>query len=262
MTVPEMRAARSNGWGSDGSGSGGASLKRGMFASVAVHGGLVLLAIWWSSRPAPFRPPVYRVELVGQAGPRQAGVETPTAAPATQAPDVAGAERVKEEKVLPSTTKAKKVVPSPKATPSPNRSKKAGAKTAPATDAKSSSAPKSGAGATGTKGADVANVRTDGIAFPFPGYLNNIVRQIALNWSPRRVSAALVTEVKFLIRRDGSVAGIEVVKTSGDRLYDLDGVGAVEAAGTTRSFGPLPSGWSDDVLVVYFTFDYALRPNG
>lgn len=242
--------------------SGSSSLTRGMGASVAVHGLLIALALWWSGRPAPYRPPVYRVELVGQAGLRQAGVEKPSEAPAAQAPDAAGAERVKEEKVLPSKSPAKKVAPSPKATPSPSRSKKAGAKSAPATDAKSTTAPKSGAGATGTKGADVANVRTDGIAFPFPGYLNNIVRQIALNWSPRRVSAALVTEVKFLIRRDGSVTGIEVVKTSGDRLYDLDGVGAVEAAGSTRSFGPLPSGWSDDVLVVYFSFDYALRPNG
>jgi len=103
-------------------------------------------------------------------------------------------------------------------------------------------------------------VRTDGIAFPYPGYLSNIVRQIALNWSPRRVSAALVTELKFMIRRDGTVVGIEVVKRSGDRLYDLDAMGAIEAVGSTRSFGALPAGWADDVLVVYFTFDYALRP--
>lgn len=237
------------------------SLTRGMVASVVVHGMLVALAIWWGGRPGPVRPPVYRVELVGQAGPRQAGVETPTTQPVAQAPDVAGAERVKEEKVVPTPSKAKKVLPSPKATPSPTRSKAAGAKTAAPTATKGTAAPKSGAGPTGSKGADVANVRTDGIVFPFPGYLSNVVRQIALNWSPRRVSAALITEVKFLIRRDGSVAGIEVVKSSGDRLYDLDGVGAIEAVGSTRSFGPLPTGWSDDVLVVYFTFDYALRPN-
>lgn len=237
------------------------SLTHGMLASVAVHAVLVALAVWWGIRPGPVRPPVYRVELVGQAGPRQAGVETPTSQPVTRAPDVAGAERVKEEKVVPTPSKAKKVLPSPKATPSPTRSRNAGSKTAAPTATKGAAAPRSGAGPTGAKGADVANVRTDGIVFPFPGYLSNVVRQIALNWSPRRVSAALVTEVKFMIRRDGSVAGIEVVKSSGDRLYDLDGMGAIEAVGSTRSFGPLPTGWSDDVLVVYFTFDYALRPN-
>jgi protein TonB len=188
-------------------------------------------------------------------------VEKPVTEATASNDPVAGAERVEEEKTVPTPSTAKKVLPSPKATPSTDRSKKGGAKNAPApTASKSNAAPKSGAGATGTKGADVANVRTDGIAFPYPGYLNNIVRQIALNWSPRRVSAALVTELKFMIRRDGTVVGIEVVKRSGDRLYDLDAMGAIEVVGTGKGFGPLPSGWPDDVLVVYFTFDYALRP--
>ena len=87
------------------------------------------------------------------------------------------------------------------------------------------------------------------------------MRQLTLNWTPRRVSASLVSEVKFTIRRDGSVLAIEVVKGSGDRIYDLDAMGAIEAVGSTRGFGPLPQGWTDDVLIVYFTFDYALRPN-
>lgn len=231
----------------------------GVVASTVLHALLIGLVLWWSSQPAPVRPPVYRVELVGQAGPRRAGVETAPPEPSAPAPEVAGAERVAEEKLLPKTSKSKKAAPSPKATPSPARRTKGGA-AKPAEKTAEATAPRSGAGATGSKGADVANLRTDGIAFPFPGYLNNIVRQIALEWTPRRVSAALVTEVKFLIRRDGSVAGIEVVKGSGDRLYDLDAMGAVEAAGNARTFGRLPSGWADDVLVVYFTFDYALRP--
>ena len=142
------------------------SLTRGMMASVVVHGMLVALAIWWGGRPGPVRPPVYRVELVGQAGPRQAGVETPTTQPVAQAPDVAGAERVKEEKVVPTPSKAKKVLPSPKATPSPRaRSRRANRG---ADRHQGTAAPKSGAGP-GQQGADVANVRTDGIAFPFPG---------------------------------------------------------------------------------------------
>lgn len=241
--------------------SGRQALSRGVVVSVGIHAGLLALVLWMGNRPEDARPPVYRVELIGQAGLRQAGVEQPITEATASADPVAGAERVEAEKVVPTPSKAKKARPSPKATPSTDRTKKGGAKNAPApTAAKSNAAPKSGAGATGTKGADVANVRTDGIAFPYPGYLSNIVRQIALNWSPRRVSAALVTELKFLIRRDGTVAGIEVVKRSGDRLYDLDAMGAIEVVGTSKGFGPLPSGWADDVLVVYFTFDYALRP--
>lgn len=241
--------------------SGRKALGSGIAVSIGIHAALLALVLWVGSRPEEARPPVYRVELIGQAGPRQAGVEKPTTEATASQDPVAGAERVEEEKTVPTPSKAKKVLPSPKATPSTDRTKKGGAKNAPApTATKSNAAPKSGAGATGTKGADVANVRTDGIAFPFPGYLSNIVRQIALNWSPRRVSAALVTELKFMIRRDGTVAGIEVVKRSGDRLYDLDAMGAIEVVGTSKGFGPLPSGWADDVLVVYFTFDYALRP--
>jgi periplasmic protein TonB len=237
-------------------------LGSGVLVSLAVHGSLAALLMWIGSRPEPVRPPVYRVELMGQAGPRQAGVETPTSSVTRSSPDpVAGAVKREAEKTIPQPSNVKKTVPSPTATPSTDRSKKGGARDTPATAAKqATSAPKAGAGATGTKGADVANVRTDGIAFPFPGYLTNIVRQIALNWTPRRTSAALVTEAKFLIRRDGTVVGIEVVRRSGDRLYDLDAMGAIEAVGNTRGFGPLPAGWSDDVLVVYFTFDYALRP--
>jgi protein TonB len=233
----------------------------GFLFSVAVHAGIAAAALWWGTRPDAPRPPVYRVELVGAPpGPRQAGVVTAAAEPTTAAPDIAGAERVAEEKVLPTPSKTKPVVPSPKATPSTSRTKQAGAKSGSATT-RAAAAPKAGAGATGGKGADVANLKIDGIEFPYPGYLSNIVRQLTINWTPRRVSAALVSEVKFTIRRDGSVMAIEVVKGSGDRSYDLDAMGAIEAVGSTRGFGPLPSGWTDDVLIVYFTFDYALRPN-
>lgn len=233
-------------------------LGSGIAASVAVHVALVLLVLWWGGRPEPARPPVYRVELVGQLGPRRVGVEKSTEA-AAPAPDAAGAERVPEEKAAPTTKAVKKAAATPKATPSPAKSKKAGDKTAAKSSAKA--APQAGAGANGgKKGADVVNIKTDGIEFPYPGYLNQITRQIALNWDPSKVSAALVTEVKFTIRRDGSVTDIQVVKRSGDMLYDADARGAIEAVGAARSFGPLPSGWKDDVLVVYFTFDYSLRP--
>ncbi|WP_411282391.1 TonB C-terminal domain-containing protein [Gemmatimonas sp.] len=244
------------------SATGSTTLGRGIAFSATVHVALVAAALWWGSRADAPRPRVYRVELVGAPpGPRQAGVVTPAAQPATQAPEIAGAERVPAEASVPTPSTAKKVLPSPKATPSTSRTKAAGAKAASPTATQTSTAPRAGAGAQGGKGADVANLNIRGIEFPYPGYLQNIVRQLTLNWTPRRVSAALVSEVKFTIRRDGSVVAIEVVKGSGDRIYDLDAMGAIEAVGSTRGFGPLPQGWSDDVLIVYFTFDYALRPN-
>lgn len=243
-------------------GRSSAPMRSGIVFSAIVHTLVVVTALWYGSLPEAPRPPVYRVELVGApAGPRQAGVVKEAVEPTRTAADIAGAERVAEEKVVPTPSTAKKVLPSAKATPSTTRSKKAGSKSATATTRPSTAAPKAGAGAQGGKGADVANLSIQGIEFPYPGYLTNIVRQLTLSWTPRRVSAALVSEVKFTIRRDGSVVAIEVVKRSGDRSYDLDAMGAIEAVGSTRGFGPLPTGWVDDVLIVYFTFDYALRPN-
>ncbi len=235
-------------------------LGAGLAVSGLVHAGVVAAALFWGLRPEAPRPPVYRVELVGApAGPRQAGVLSPPRPESeSSAPPAAGAERPPTEKAMPSrpTTRA---AATPTATPSRERNRTAGTKAGTATP-RPASPPRAGSGAVGGKGADVANVRTDGIAFPDQGYLNNIVRQLALSWRPSRASATRVTEVRFSIRRDGSVFAIEVVKPSGDRLYDADAVGAVEAVAAARGFGPLPSVWQDDVLIVYFTFDYALRP--
>ncbi len=219
----------------------------------------IVALVFLASAKAAEGPPVYRVELIGAPpGPRQAGVVKAPSKPVAEKPAASGAERpAPEEKALPS--KAPKTLNSPKATPNTSQTRESGSKTAnPAT--KAAAPPQAGAGSQGGKGADVANIRTAGIEFPYPGYLQNIVRQIAINWKPARTSSALVTEVKFMIRRDGSVVGIEVVKPSNDGLYNADAMGTVEAIGSTRGFGALPSGWKDDVLVVYFTFDYALRP--
>lgn len=237
------------------------SLRGGMAFSALVHVTLVTAIVLLNLDREPARPPVYRINIRGAPkGLRQAGIVQPTPAPTppAQAPPIAGAERVPVEKAAPSS-KRPAVTTAAQATPAPVKSRAAGEPTA-APSAKTSAPPAAGAGAVGGKGADVVNVRTEGIEFPFPGYLQNIQRQIALTWTPRKVSTALIAEVKFMIRRDGSVAGIEVVKKSGDRVYDADGAAAIEAVGVVRRFGPLPTGFKDDVLVVYFTFDYAQRP--
>ncbi len=237
-------------------------MRNGLVISALIHVALGVIVIAIAERPAPAPPPVYRVDLVGApSGPRQAGVVNPTPVPPTpaDAPAASGAERAAPpEKALPSAKRAMKAPP--KATPRATPTRASGAKPTTSPSKSPVAPPKAGSGAVGGRGADVVNLKTEGIAFPFPGYLNNIVRQLTLSWSPRRISAALVTEVKFLIRRDGSVAGIEIVKSSGDRIYDAEASGAVEAVGATRGFGTLPADWKDDVLVVYFTFDYSLRP--
>jgi protein TonB len=216
-------------------------------------------------------PPMYRVNIVAAPpGERAIGevrsgaakptppVTQPSAAqssvqetPVSKAPD-----RSKVAKVSPKVDVAKASKAAQKAastpTPTPAKPGSAAGKVVPKTNPE---APKAGGGPEGGKGTDVATIRSDGIEFPFPGYLNNIVRQIALNFKPRNPSARLKAEVRFLIHRDGSVSDLTFVRRSGNFSFDLEAQGAVEAASSTRGFGPLPEGFSDDVLPVVFSFD-------
>jgi len=229
--------------------------------SAVLHGALALLLFNTLKEQKPVAlPPMYRVEIVAApAGERAIGEvksEQTNAAKAVTQPSAAQS-TVKEMPVP--TAKPAPKTPA-RVTPSDAKSKpatKAGAPEAKATPQPKTEAPKAGGGPVGDKGTDVATVRSDGIEFPFPGYLNNIVRQIALRFKPRNPAARLKAEVRFLIHRDGSVSGIEYIRRSGNFSFDLEASGAVEAASSARAFGPLPDGFPDDVLPVVFAFDPA-----
>ena len=210
--------------------------------AVILHIGIG--AAFLTLRPAKplTSPPVYRVDLIAAApGPSAAGLVAPQ--PATP---------VEPEKPLPARPKSDEVVQIKTATPpkrapriaTPNVSTKRVDRTAPA--------PVAAGGDEGGQGTDVKNIKTEGIDFPYPGYLENIVRQIALRFQPPRGSQ-LTAEVTFLIQRDGKVTHVSFVKRSGSFNFDLEAQGAIEAAAT--KFGPLPTGFRDDVLPVWFSFD-------
>jgi TonB family protein len=214
--------------------------------SAIVHVGLVVLALVAARGSRP-RGEVYAVNLIAAAaGPRQVGIVNDAPKSEPEAPLPKRAEM-----------KAKETVPTPpvkrppEATRTPSRATQV-------PDAKSARfdtpAPKAGGGETGGKGTDVANVSTGGKEFPYPAYLHNIITQIALRFDPRQ-KQMLSADVQFVIRKDGSVFAISVVKPSGSYGFDLEAKGAVEAAGSARAFGPLPDGYMDDALTVIFTFD-------
>ncbi len=205
-------------------------------------------------------PPMYRVEIVAApAGERAIGaVKSEQARATTPVTQPSASQSSVKELPLPTAKPAQKT--SARTTPSEAKPKpvaKAGAPEAKAAPQAKTEAPKAGGGPVGDKGTDVATVRSDGIEFPFPGYLNNIVRQIALNFKPRNPAARLKAEVRFLIHRDGSVSDLTFIRRSGNFSFDLESQGAVEAASSARAFGPLPPGFSDDVLPVVFSFDPA-----
>jgi protein TonB len=234
----------------------GSPIGRSLLVSAVLHAAALLAVIAWPVAQPPARPPVYKVTLVGApAGPKAIGVVDPAPAPqpVRQAEAPSGIERPPQETVAPVATTAR-ARPVPTATPTPSRTARAG-DTRGDPSRSATAAPRAGS-TVGDRGADVATVRTDGIEFPAPGYLNNIVRQIRLRFSPasRFRARSLRTEVSFLIHRDGSVSELRVTQPSGEYAFDLEARAAVEAAGTAGSFGALPDVWPDDVLRVYFTF--------
>lgn len=252
--------------------------------SIAAHVVLIgsTIVLTRLAAPAPM-PPAYAVELVAApAGPRalgavQQGPTAPSSAAAAAEAEDAPA-RPPDPVAAAGTNLSRRPAAAakrPVSTPSATAAKKPVAPTAAASTRKPSTpapaparpaAPKSGGeatvpgtrpaggGPTGGRGRDVASVKVQGIAFPYPGYLENITRQIALNFKPRP-GVALKAEVTFLIHRDGSISDLRLVSRSGAYAFDLECIGAVEAVGQRKSFGTLPAGFRDDVLPVVFSFD-------
>ena len=224
----------------------GFSFQMPVAVSVVLH--LLAVALFLVAR-APTRAataPIYRVSLIAApAGARQIGVVQKTPPVVSPAP------------VAPPPPPLARETPEPARMTSPSKALPARAprvatpNAAPASAA-TPAAPVAGGGPVGGRGADVANVKADGIAFPYPVYLTNIVRQIALNFRPS-ARGALSAEVAFMIRRDGTVAGDRLTRRSSVFSFDQDALAAIELA--AHAFGPLPQGFSDDVLPVIFSFD-------
>jgi len=221
-----------------------------VLGSLAVHGaaiGVILLAARGPSRVALL--PTYRVELV--AAPAEAGTATRAAPAERPAPAPAPA-----PPPSPAPAPAAPVRRPPPAPP-PAAARPAGSPTratpaAPPTPAPPG--PTAAPGAAPGTGTDPASIRTEGVEFPFPGYLRNVVAQVYRRWRPPAGTTNLEAEVLFLVHRDGSISGLQFVRRSGSFAFDLEAQGAVEAAARAQAFGPLPEGYGPDVLPVSFFF--------
>jgi protein TonB len=223
-----------------------------VIASVLLHGGLIAAFLVLHAAPAPQGPPIYSVRLI--AGPAAPATTLEAAPPAAQPAPV-------EKAAAPPPTPPKRTVPAKKkAAPKPApaiASQTAPPKATPA--APPSTAPPTAAPfSTGGKGADVANVSTGGVEFPYPYYTNRIVNEILKRFAQQRI--ALTAEVRFVIRRDGSVdpASIHLQTSSGVYSFDTQAMGAVEAAANAKVFGALPSGYQEDILPITFRFSPSL----
>lgn len=205
----------------------------GVVGSLLAHGAVIaalLLSVGAQDRRAG--PPVYAVNLVAAPRPLGAAPEvvapapTPAAAkpPAKPRPTPAAKQPVAKAPVKPTgaTRSAKPVTPLPGEQP-------------------------------GT-GNDIANVDLKGKEFPYPEYLRNLVAQIYRRWNRPTGAAALEAEVSFVIRRDGTVSEIHLLRSSRSYSFDQEAESAVETAANAKSFGPLPAGYNADYLQISFLF--------
>ena len=223
-------------------------LTGGILASVLLHGGLVAAFLLLRPPEPPPSPPLYQVHLLAAPpGPRAVGVVQDQPQPAPEKPVPPAPTKATATRPTPAPPKAKtKPTPQVKAaTPTPAPVK---------TPAKAETPqPVAGGGETGGKGADVANVDTPGIEFPYPGYTNNIVRQLIIYLG--RAASRDTAVVRFVIRRDGSVDPESIRLVAGSSYsFSQKALGAVEAAADAKVFGPLPPGFREDILPVTFRF--------
>lgn len=97
-----------------------------------------------------------------------------------------------------------------------------------------------------------AAVTTDYANFCCPEYLNQMVDLIKRNWNENQGASGQV-QVKFTIRRDGTITDIGLEKPSNISLLDLE---SQRALAKTRTLPPLPREFSENTLTVHLIFDY------
>jgi outer membrane biosynthesis protein TonB len=108
-----------------------------------------------------------------------------------------------------------------------------------------------------TPGEDL-NVRMEGLRRDYPAYYNNIIRQMdrCIRW---RGDEDMQAKVYFVINRDGSVSGVDILEPSRSIAFDIQAMSAAECAGRPNSLGRLPEALGFDRLRVSFTITHQAR---
>lgn len=202
-------------------------------ASVAVHGLVVLLALFTSSAVrSPLPPRTYRVNLVAasdERAPERLQPSPPKVAEEEHRPPPPEPTPQKPETKLPTVVEEQ---PAAEPTREPARASE--------------------------KGEEVLNINLAGRScgeLLTQQYCDNITRQVVRYWRRPTGGRFLSAELAFVIRKDGSVSDIEWLTRSGVPSFDLEARGAIEAAGRDQAFGSLPDRYPRDRLRVTFFFD-------
>jgi TonB family protein len=241
-------------------------LSRMLMLSLAVHAALVagflLVPAAWRSRAAD-NAAVMEISLGGAEGPDTGGMTTmadravqtiakPDAPKATERPPAAKPpEMVEPDRLTKPTTRPVKPLAKPQ-DKSTARTPTAGAEI----KAGSARVKTGGAaipfGGLAQGGGGAGGVRLDVQNFCCPEYLALMVQRVKQNWNPNQ-GATGEPEIRFTIRRDGMLTNVELEKSSGQALLDLE---ARRAVHKTMRLPPLPREYPGNSLTVHLTFDF------
>ena len=89
--------------------------------------------------------------------------------------------------------------------------------------------------------------------FKYSYYTTGIVKKISRYWQWANSYSSYRAVVYFRIERDGFVNIVKIKESSGDESFDENAVRAVQLA---SPFAPLPDGYNQDHLGVYFEFKF------
>lgn len=233
-------------------------------ASAVVHLALMAVvalvpaAFWGVAQTEP--EVVMQVSLGGPIGPRDGGLATLGGRPIQQVRPVEAKPAV--EAVRPPAARTPEMVEPTKAPPRKTTPNKADAKDPRSRTPTMGEEVRAGstvadtggkgqgfglsAGGGGTGGyLDIAN-------FCCPEYLATMTDLIYRNWSSKQ-GAAGTTQLRFLIERDGRIAGVLVERSSGVQALDYM---ASRALQLTR-LPPLPAAYTEPALTVHLIFEYS-----
>ena len=101
-------------------------------------------------------------------------------------------------------------------------------------------------------GGGAGGVQLDVKNFCCPEYLTQMIQKIRRNWNANQ-GAGGQPIIKFVIRRDGMLTNVELEKSSGQALLDLE---ARRAVHKTMQLPPLPREFPDSSLTIHLTFDF------
>ncbi len=224
-----------------------------IIGSVTVHSAAILLA-WWMAAVSPLVPDfiTYEIELISPPAaefgeqttpppPEDLVIETPfepEPEPEEEIPPVT----VEDDTPAEETPQAEVPAPPPDVEvvedPGPPTSQD------PDPDVE-------------TPGEDL-NVRIEGLRRDYPAYYNNIISEMdrCIRW---RGAEDLEAKVYFVINRDGSVSGVDILEPSRSIAFDIQAMSAAECAGRPNGLGPLPEALGFDRLRVGFTITHQAR---